>query len=152
MTNHKTGGNYFFGAPCMLQAYCSPQSRAPHRASTNLQLKLRLPMLLFTLLCTRQVHCCSSCPDDTLGGSFLHDVETSTHAEVLCICHRRTQKLQHTCSKSSQYLLDNFVKVLSTLCARVYTSKDVHLHASELSRHCCTDCHLRRLRTRTTCT
>jgi len=125
-------GFYFFGVPCMLHAYCSPQSRAPHRASTNLQLKVLLPMLLLTLLCTRHIHCCSSCPDDTFGGSLLkHKMKQShDHEQVPCrftVVHRWASR-----TGGLRALLDNFPKVLGTLSAWIDAGQDIHLHSRRL--------------------
>jgi hypothetical protein len=45
-----------------------PQSSGSHRLCDTSQLNSGLPMLRFTMLCTRHIHCCSSCLLLTLGG------------------------------------------------------------------------------------
>lgn len=114
---------HFFGSPFMSQAYCSPQSRAPQRASTNLQLKVLLPILLFTTLCTRHIHCCNSGPDETFGGSFLHRKRELCDVATISQC---LQGLHH------RFLLDNFSKVLGAFCAWVDSREHVHLYPAHL--------------------
>ena len=132
--NRKNTWHHFFCSPCMSQAYWSPQSSAPQRASTNLQLKVLLPMLLFTTLCTLHIHCCNAGPDETFGGSFLHATFTKFRHHVVCWVSRTVPAIR-AC------LLDNVAKMLGTLSARIDSGQHIHLQAVFVSGTClCTLC------------
>ena len=130
------------GAPSILQAYWSPQSSSPQRDSTNLQLKLRLPMLLLTSLCTRQAHFCRARPDVTAGGSFLLEKALKLNAGKQDFCSPGFVSFALFCCRATSdkamgYLLHNFTKMVCTLCARIHPCEYVHLHTGEsLSSYC----------------
>lgn len=63
----------------------APQSNGDQRASTRSQLNMGLFNLLFTVLCTRHIHCRSSLPLFTAGGSRLPMYEEGMHIGFACM-------------------------------------------------------------------
>ena len=103
------------------QAFSGPQSSAPQRPSMNLQLKAGLSKLLFMTLCMWHIHCCSSGPEDVLGGSCLRHF----HALLLALPCKSTADLP----RQKNPLPDQLLEVACTLCTWIYPCQHVHLQA-----------------------